>query len=170
MATIFKSEQRKFKENSGKIDNFRILSDFSIIEKGIKPDNLNFDLRLLNPGEYSSVYHFHRYTEELFMIISGSATIRTTEGLEIVNSGDILFFEKGESGAHQLYNHTEEKCMYLDIRTFIGYDVCEYPDSDKMLLVPSFEIFEKKAQLDYSKDYFKGEENVKDKWKQIENK
>lgn len=163
MATIFKADQREFKENPNKIDNFRISTDVSITNKGIKPQNLNFDIRQLNPGQYSAPYHFHRYAEELFMITSGSATLRTPEGLVMVNHGDLMFFEMGETGAHQLYNHTTEPCTFLDIRSYIGYDVCEYPDSGKILLAPSFEIFDKNMQV----NYFDGEENIRDKWKQI---
>ncbi len=164
MATILKSNQREFKEETNKIDPFRIFSDISIKQKGIKSQNLNFDLRQLNPGQYSAPYHFHRYAEELFMIISGSATLRTPTGLEIVNNGDLMFFEMDATGAHQLYNHTAEPCVYLDVRTYIGHDVCEYPDSNKLLIAPEFEIFDKNVQL----KYFEGEENIQDKWKQIE--
>lgn len=166
MATVLKSNEREFKENPNKIDNFRVFSDISRIKKGINPQNLNFDLRQLNPGQYCAAYHFHRYAEELFMIISGSATLRTPKGLEIINSGDLIFFEKGETGAHQLYNHTEAPCIYLDIRTFIGYDVCEYPDSNKIFLVPSYEIFNKDTQV----NYFDGEENIQEKWEQLKDK
>lgn len=97
------------------------------------------------------------------MIVSGSATLRTPTGLEIVNAGDLIFFEIGETGAHQLYNHTTETCLYLDIRTFIGYDIAEYPDSNKIFLAPSYEIFNKGSKT----TYFEGEENIQDKWKQI---
>ena len=100
------------------------------------------------------------------MIISGSATLRTPNGLEIVSTGDLIFFEKGENGAHQLYNHTSDTCIYLDIRTYIGYDVAGYPDSNKILIAPSMEIYEKDSQV----NYFDGEKNIKDKWKQIEDK
>jgi uncharacterized cupin superfamily protein len=160
MASILKSDQREFRESPNKIDNYRIFTDISRAQNGIDPENLNFDLRQLNPGQYSTPYHFHRYAEELFMIISGSATLRTPDGLETVNSGDLIFFEKGEKGAHQLYNHTGLPCIYLDIRTYIGFDVAEYPDSNKILLAPSREIFKKDSQA----GYFDGEENVKDKW------
>jgi len=166
MATILKSDQTEFQESPNKIDNYRIFTDVTRIKKGIKPENLNFDLRQLNPDQYSAPYHFHRYAEELFLIISGSATLRTPNGLETVNSGDLIFFEKGESGAHQLYNHTADACVYLDIRTYIGYDVAEYPDSNKILIAPSFEIFNKDSQS----SYFDGEKKIKDKWIQIENK
>jgi len=166
MATILRSEQREFKEAANKIDNFRILSDISRLENGVNPQYLNFDLKQLNPEQYSAPYHFHRYAEELFMIVSGSATLRTTKGLDVVKSGDLLFFEMGETGAHQLFNHTTEPCVYLDIRTFIGYDLCEYPDSNKIFLAPSNDVFNKDTKV----DYFEGEENIREKWKQIENK
>jgi uncharacterized cupin superfamily protein len=166
MATILKPSQREFKEDPNKTDPFRIFSDVSIAQAGIKPQNLNFDLRQLNPGQYACAYHFHRYAEELFLIITGAATLRTPEGLTIVESGDLIFFEKGEKGAHQIHNHTATACIYLDIRTFIGYDVCDYPDSNKVLLAPSHEIFDKDTQ----RNYFDGEGNVREKWKEIENR
>jgi uncharacterized cupin superfamily protein len=163
MATIIKSDHRDFQASPDKIDNFRIFTDVSRVKKGIKPENLNFDLRQLNPDQYSAPYHFHRYAEELFMIISGSSTLRTPNKTEIVSSGDLIFFEKGETGAHQLYNHTTTACVYLDIRTYIGYDVAEYPDSNKVLLAPSFEIFSNDSQT----SYFAGEKNIKEIWRQI---
>ncbi len=166
MATILKADKREFQESPDKIDNYRVFTDVSIIKKRLKPENLNFDLRQLNPDQYSAPYHFHRYAEELFMIISGSATLRTSKGLDIVNSGDLIFFEKGKTGAHQLYNHTTEICIYLDIRTYIGYDVAEYPDSNKIFIAPSREIFDVDSQV----SYFDGERNIKDKWAQIVNK
>ena len=163
MATILKKDEREFHESPNKIDHYRIFTDISRVKKGVNPQNINFDLRQLNPGEFSAPYHFHRNAEELFMIVTGSATLRTTGGLEIVNSGDLIFFEMGESGAHQLYNHTNEICLFLDIRSYIGFDVCEYPDSNKILLAPSFEVFSKDAQA----EYFQGEENILEKWKQL---
>ncbi len=166
MPIILKSDQREFQESPKKIDNFRIFTDISRIKKGVNPENLNFDLRQLNPDQYSAPYHFHRYAEELFMIISGSATLRTPNGLEIVHNGDLIFFEKGEKGAHQLYNHTMESCVYLDIRVYFGFDIAEYPDSDKILIAPTFEIFNNNSQA----SYFDGETKIKDKWKEIENK
>ncbi len=163
MATILKSENREFKENPGRIDNFRLLSDVSRVKRGLDPQNLNFDLRLLNPGQFSSPYHFHRNAEELFMIVSGTVTVRTPYGLEILSTGDLAFFEMGETGAHQLYNHGKESCTYLDIRTFTGTDICEYPDSGKTLLIPSMHVFEKDSRV----SYFKGEENILEKWNSI---
>ena len=163
MATIFKSENREYKENPGRIDNFRLLSDVSRAKSGLDPKNLNFDIRLLNPGQFSSPYHFHRNAEELFMVISGSMTLRTPKGVEILNTGDIVFFEMGVTGAHQVYNHGTEPCTYLDIRTFLGADICEYPDSGKTIVIPSMQVFEKESKV----SYFKGEENILERWKKM---
>jgi uncharacterized cupin superfamily protein len=166
MATVLKCNQREFKEDPNKIDNFRLFSDISRVKKGIMPRNLNFDLRQLNPGQFSAPYHFHRNAEELFMLVSGSMTLRTQTGLEIVTSGDLIFFEMGETGAHQFFNHGTEACIYLDIRTFTGHDICEYPDSGKILIAPSFEIFSKESKL----RYFEGEDTILEKWKQLNSK
>jgi uncharacterized cupin superfamily protein len=166
MATILKSTEREFQENPNKIDYFRLFSDVTRVKKGINPQNLNFDLRQLNPGQFSAPYHFHHNAEELFMVVSGTMTLRTPEGLEIVNNGDMIFFEMGETGAHQVYNHSDEPCIYLDIRTFNGCDVCEYPDSNKLLIFPSRGIF----SMDGKQNYFAGEENPKERWDSIENK
>src|ERR1035437_4644566 len=103
MATILKAEKREFKEDPNKIDHYRLFSDNSRKKEGVNPKNLNFDLRLLNSGQFSAPYHYHRYAEELFMIVSGTLTLRTPDGFEVVKSGDIVFFEMGESGAHQFY-------------------------------------------------------------------
>ncbi len=165
MATILKRDRRDFREDPGKIDKYRLFTDTSRTAAGIAPENLNFDVRRLDPGQYSSVYHFYRYAEELFMIISGEATLRSPEGLEVVGEGDIVFLEKGSGGAHQLYNHTERPCVYLDVRSFGGYDVAEYPDSGKILLVPSFEIFDTRRQM----TYFENEEDPASVWAGLEN-
>jgi uncharacterized cupin superfamily protein len=165
MAKILKCADREFKEDANKIDNFRLFSDTSRIKNGINPKNLNFDLRQLNPSQFSAPFHFHRFAEELFMVVSGSMTLRTFDGLEIVETGDVIFCEIGESGAHQFYNHGTEPCIYMDIRTFIGHDICEYPDSEKLFIVPSYEIFEKKSKV----GYFEGEQNILEKWNALNN-
>ena len=97
------------------------------------------------------------------MVISGSMTLRTPKELEIVTSGDIVFFEMGETGAHQFYNHGTEPCTYLDVRTFVGTDIAEYPDSGKILVVPSYEIFKKESD----QNYFAGDENIFKKWDEL---
>lgn len=126
----------------------------------LKSKNLAFDIRSLDPGKFSFPYHFHRASEELFSIISGEATLRTPDGFQKVAAGDIIFFEEGPESAHQLYNHSDSPCIYLDIRVAAGIDIVEYPDTGKVAVLPYMEIFEKTKGL----DYFTGEEEVVKKW------
>lgn len=65
-----------------------------------------------------------------------------------------------------MYSFEETYHYQTVIRTFIGYDVCEYPDSNKIFLVPSYEIFNKNTQV----NYFDGEENIQEKWEQLKDK
>jgi uncharacterized cupin superfamily protein len=100
------------------------------------------------------------------MVISGEMTLRSPRGFEILEKSDIVFCELGEAGAHQFFNHSEEPCVYLDIRTQIGIDVAEYPDSGKINILPAREIYKKDAQV----DYFQGEGNISEKWKELKDK
>ena len=163
MATIFKNDKIEFKEDPNKIDNYRLFTASPRLASVVNSKNLIFDSRLLNPGQFSFPYHFHRNAEELIMVISGSMTMRSPDGFEIMTKGDIVFFEMGETGAHQFFNHSTEPCTYLDIRTLIGIDVCEYPDSGKINVIPYYEVFEKRSKV----EYFKGEENILEKWKEL---
>jgi uncharacterized cupin superfamily protein len=126
--------------------------------------HISFDIRSLDPDKYSYPYHFHRAAEELFIILSGEATLRSPQGFEKVAQGDMIFFEEGPTGAHQLHNHAMVPCVYVDIRTVAGIDVCEYPDSGKVNILPERDIFEMSSKV----DYFKGEEDVGAKWRDRE--
>lgn len=163
MATFFKADKIEFKEDKERIDNYRLFTAFPRLSSVVDAKNLMFDVRLLNPGQFSFPYHFHKNAEELILIISGSLTVRTQNGLEVVSKGDIVFFEIGEGGAHQFHNHTAEPCTYLDIRTFFGLDVCEYPDSNKVNIIPPYDCYEKRTKV----EYFKGEENILNKWAEL---
>jgi len=163
MATIIRKKDLEFKEDAITIEHFRLFTAEPRLSEITDSKNLKFDIRLLHPGEFSFPYHFHRHAEELMMVISGSMTLRTETGFEIMTAGDLVFFEMGKTGAHQFHNHTSEDCTYLDIRTFLGVDVCEYPDTGKVNIIPPLEIFYKNTTV----DYYEGEENIRDKWDEM---
>lgn len=121
---------------------------------------LQIDVRSLDPAKFSFPYHFHRAAEEFFLILSGEATLRSSEGFQKVSKGDLIFFEEGPAGAHQLYNHGDEPCVYLDVRTTFGIDIAEYPDSGKLNILPFQEVFDTASRT----EYYKREENVTEKW------
>ena len=161
MIRIFKASEMEFKEVEP-FENFRLQTVMPRLGEQVGSKHMMFDVRQLNPGHYSFPYHFHRNAEELFYIFSGSATLRTPEGFQQVSAGDVVFFGIGKTSAHQLYNHGNEPCVYLDIRTLREIDITEYPDSGKMNIFPEREIFEKPTQV----GYFHGEENVEKHWTQ----
>jgi uncharacterized cupin superfamily protein len=159
MPQIFNEKNISFQLRQSPIPEFAWHTSPKLAEI-VKSKHLHFDVRSLDPGKYSYPYHFHRNAEEIFVILSGKVTLRTPDQYVELSEGDIVFFEMGPQGAHQLYNHTQEPCKYLDIRTNIGLDVCEYPDSGKINILPFQEVYE---QID-KVDYYKGEDKVSEKW------
>ena len=166
MPTIINPNELQYVESKAAMDEFRWRSCIPRLAELTGSKHLIFDIRSLDPGKYSYPYHFHRYSEELFVIFSGSATLRSPEGLLVVNPGNLVFFETGESSAHQLFNHGDVPCVYLDIRTNIGFDVTEYPDSGKINIAPDHGIYEKQSKV----DYFKGEKNIGKIWEGLKKK
>lgn len=121
---------------------------------------MHFDFMTLDKGKFSYPYHFHRNTEELFVMVSGRAVLRSPDGFQHVGPGDVVFMGMGESGAHQLYNDQDEPCVYLDIRLRVDPDVVEYPDSGKLAILPNLEVFRKESRV----RYFDGEESPRALW------
>lgn len=160
MAKIFHIKDLPFEARKSSLPEFTWHTS-PRLAKEVGSKYFQFDVRSLDPGKFSFPYHFHRASEELFLIISGEATLRSPDGIQKVTQNDLIFFEEGSNGAHQLYNHSNKPCVYLDLRTPISQDVCEYPDSGKIAVLPfKGEVFEVSSKA----DYYKGEEKVKDHW------
>jgi uncharacterized cupin superfamily protein len=159
MPKIFNAKSISFEMRKSRIPEFLWHTSPRLAELS-NAKHLQFDIRSLDPGKFSFPYHFHRAAEELFVIFSGEVTLRCPTGFQKLSQGDIVFFEEGAEGAHQFYNHNNSPCIYLDLRTTGGIDVCEYPDSGKVNILPNIEVFESSSSV----DYYKGEENVAAKW------
>ena len=159
MATIFNDSNIEYYRKEREVPEY-CWSSISNLDERVNPKNLKFNIRMLEPGKYSYPYHFHRHAEEMFVILEGEALLRTPDGIQVVKAGDIIFFEMGPTGAHQLKNNSTEICKYLDIRTDLGMDICDYPDSGKVNILPEGELYDTKTAV----DYFWGEKNIKDIW------
>jgi len=159
MPSIFNTSKFKFKAKEAPVREFSWKTS-PRLAKIVGAEHFEFDIRCLEPGQFSFPYHFHRNAEELFVIQSGKAMLRSPDGFKEVNQNDVIFFEKGPSGAHQMYNHVDVPCVYVDLRTTVGIDVCEYPDSNKINILPYLEVYDSDAKV----NYYKGEENVWAKW------
>lgn len=159
MAVIIRHNDLEYVTKESAPSAFALLTGKKpLLDTGAK--QMKYDFRILEPGKFSFPYHFHRNSEELFVILTGSAMLRTPKDFLELCSGDTVFFEMGPEGAHQLYNHTDEPCRYLDLRTVSGLDVCEYPDSGKINILPHQEVYQKADRV----DYYQGEEQVCEKW------
>jgi uncharacterized cupin superfamily protein len=84
------------------------------------------------PGEAAYPYHFHYSDEELLIVLSGSPTLRSLEGVRELEEGDVLRFPVGEDGAHQIINESDDTVRFLAISSSGRPDVVVYPDSDKI--------------------------------------
>ncbi|WP_150268675.1 cupin domain-containing protein [Paenibacillus tepidiphilus] len=159
MPVIFNEDNLSYKVRQSPVPEF----SWHTTEKLADSQHLIFHFRSLDPGKYSYPYHFHRNAEEMFVIMAGKALLRTPEGLQEVKAGDTIFFETGPSGAHQLFNPTDQPCTYLDLRTNNGLDVAEYPDSGKINILPYEELYQAEDRV----DYYLGENGTADLWKRL---
>jgi uncharacterized cupin superfamily protein len=166
MPTIIKPQTSAYKTDINALKEYGLKTLFPRPGTVAGATHFSFDIRQLDPDTFSFPYHFHRNSEEMMMLLSGSMTVRTPGGLRVLESGDLIFFETGETGSHQFYNHNTVPCVYLDIRSTYGIDIAEYPDSGKINILPQREIYEKESKV----DYYKGEENVRQVWRKLTKK
>ncbi|BCN30941.1 cupin domain-containing protein [Anaeromicropila herbilytica] len=109
----------------------------------------------LQPGKSNYPYHQHIGNEEVFYIISGTATLKTPKGEVIVTEGDVISMPPNENGAHMLTNHTSEPLVYLDVHTNSSPDVIVYPDSGKVRVMT--DKMQKSFKFDSEVNYLDGE-------------
>lgn len=93
---------------------------------------LGYWLIRLPPGQSFCPLHFHHVAEELFCVMEGECTLISTRGNVPVRQGDFLAFPPGPSGVHKFKNEGAAPCVLLALGTAEPYEVCEYPDSEKV--------------------------------------
>jgi len=81
----------------------------------------------LGPGNWVP-FHFHHASEELLVVLRGRPTLRGDDGSRRLESGDVIHFPTGPSGAHALSNETDEPVRYVIASTLRSPEVAEYPD------------------------------------------
>jgi uncharacterized cupin superfamily protein len=109
----------------------------------------------LQPGKSNYPYHQHTGTEEVFYIISGTATLKTPKGDVIVTEGNVIVMPPNENGAHMLTNHSAETLVYLDVHTISSPEVIVYPDSGKVRVMAG--KMQKSYKIDSEVNYLDGE-------------
>lgn len=112
-----------------------------------------FDLELsrLRPGECGCPFHLHAAQWEMFLLLEGQGTVRTTDGSHAVGAGDVVLHPPGN--AHQLTNSGDTDLVFYLIADNPPADYCHYPDSGKWGLREPRMFFRP-----HEADYWDGEE------------
>ena len=116
---------------------------------------LSVSFYTLQPGQSNYPYHQHFGREEVFYMISGTATLKTPGGDVTVTAGDVVFMPPNENGAHMLTNTSDEPVTYLDIDTQTPSDVILYPESGNVRVLAGG--MQKSFKLDSEVNYLDGE-------------
>src|SRR5262249_30391839 len=62
----------------------------------------------LEPGQSTFPFHYHLLREEWVIVVSGRPTLRSADGDQVLETGDVAVFPAGEAGAHRLTNDGSE--------------------------------------------------------------
>ena len=70
----------------------------------------------------------HYGVEEMFFVLSGTPTVRTSEGEEELAPGDVVYFPEGRAGLHTFSNPSDAPARMIGISTKRFPDVVAYPE------------------------------------------
>jgi len=93
---------------------------------------LGLSLWELGPGQAAYPYHHHVTEEEMLVVLEGCPSLRSPDGLRELEEGEVISFQPGETGAHQVLNQTSATVRFLSISTSGEPDIVIYPDSGKL--------------------------------------
>jgi uncharacterized cupin superfamily protein len=93
---------------------------------------LGLSLWEVPPGQAAYPYHAHLTEEEIVVVLEGRPSLRTPEGWRDMDEGEVVVFLRGEDGAHQIVNRSEETVRFLALSTGGEPDIVIHPDSGKV--------------------------------------
>jgi uncharacterized cupin superfamily protein len=102
------------------------------LSRQVECERLGLSLWELPPGEAAYPYHYHLAEEELLLVLDGRPSLRTPHGWRDLQQGEVVAFLRGEHGAHQLVNHTENTVRLLAFSTSGEPDIVIRPDSETL--------------------------------------
>jgi uncharacterized cupin superfamily protein len=115
---------------------------------------LGLSLWELTAGQAAYPYHFHYTEEELLIVLDGAPSLRSPQGWRTLAPGEVVSFPRGEHGAHQLLNETDQTVRFLSCSTSGEPDVVSYLDSGKL------GVFERLAEGDGLDAMFRAADSV----------
>lgn len=110
---------------------------------------LSYAAGKMRRGDHYCPYHWHTAEEELFVVMSGTPTLRTPRGTFALRAGDVIAFPTAPGGAHRIWNDADADAVVLMIAGADPGDVCFYPDSKKFVVEATGTLVHEHPQLDY---------------------
>lgn len=81
-------------------------------------------------------FHCHHGEEEMFLILEGQGELRFGDQRYPIRAHDVIACPPGgPEVAHQIINTGTTTMRYFALSTLSEVDACEYPDSQKVLIV-----------------------------------
>ena len=103
---------------------------------GIGARKLGYNLTVLPPGKAQCPFHNHHGEEEMFLILEGEGVLRFGDQRHPIRPHDVIACPTGgPEVAHQIINTGSTTMRYLALSTMVEVEACEYPDSQKVLIV-----------------------------------
>ena len=97
---------------------------------------LGYNLSVLPPGKAQCPFHCHHGEEEMFLILAGTGELRFGDQRYPIRQHDVIACPPGGPDvAHQIINTGTTTMRYLALSTLVEVEACEYPDSQKVLIV-----------------------------------
>ncbi|HWH93066.1 MAG TPA: cupin domain-containing protein [Baekduia sp.] len=95
-------------------------------------ERLGASLFAVPPGGTTFPLHAHLHNEELLVVLSGTPTLRTLDGEEVLASGEVVAFVAGRAGAHELRNDSVEEVRLLIVSTMEAPEINLFPDTNEL--------------------------------------
>ena len=142
--------------------NGRFTSSRGPIGSRIGARQLGYNLTVLPPGKVQCPFHSHHAEEEMFLILDGEGELRFGAERYPLRRHDVIACPPGGPEiAHQIINTGTVDMRYLALSTLAEVEVCEYPDSRKLLVVtgkPGEPGLRKMVRAEVTVDYYDREE------------
>ena len=104
------------------------------ISDHIGAKHLGYNLTVVPPGKRAFPLHSHRRNDEMFFILEGEGELRFGDKRYPIRKHDVIACPSGGPDvAHQIINTGAVTMRYLALSTRAEVDVCEYPDSQKIM-------------------------------------
>jgi uncharacterized cupin superfamily protein len=95
-------------------------------------ERLGLSLWEVPPGQAAYPYHAHLTEEEIVVVLDGTPSLRTPDGWRDLEQGEVVAFLRGEGGAHQIVNRTDETVRFLAFSPSGEPDIILQLDSGKV--------------------------------------